>query len=247
MKQTLIYALIAATTLPTAHASTQIKQVLAPYKHFLEIGTYESFAAWPQGKPLPRSRHYTFKKAFEHFERTNGKIVVELGTTRSFTHGGLPGCLVNNRIHWTPDKPANWDWGAGSFTRMAAEALAHLNPEFHTLDLNANHIAIARVITENFPFMHYHVCTSEDFLHSCDFPQGIDLLYMDTGDMNEATAWLQLAEAKIVVERNLIADNGIILIDDVRNQSIKQHNATSEYGKSKYALPYLLGSVEFSS
>ena len=41
-----------------------------------------------------------------------------------------------------------------------------------------------------------------------------------------------------MVENNLISDNGLILIDDVRNpQSMKQND--DEYGKAKYSIPYL--------
>jgi hypothetical protein len=238
MKYVYTLALLASTTLCSNH----IEEVLAPYKDFLENGTLEALHGWPKTKPLPRSRYYTFKKAFEYFEQNGGRVILELGTTRSYTHGGHPGCNIHDRKYWTPNQPENWDWGAGSFTRMAAEALAHLNPEFHTLDLVAAHIGVARTITEEFPFMHYHICSSLDFLRTCNFPNGIDLLYVDTGDMTpiEETAQLQLAEAHIIVERNLLSDNGIILIDDVRNQTPKQFGETSDLGKSKYALAYFL-------
>ncbi len=223
-------------------AQATIEDKIIKYKPYLKKGTYEGFGNWPAEKPLPRSRYYTFKKAFEHFEAHNGKIVVELGTTRSFTHGGHPGCCSSDTKYWTPYQPENWDWGAGSFTRIAAEALQHTNPEFHTIDLSARHIRICQKITEEFDFMRYHVCSSVDFLRRCNFENGIDLLYLDTGNMTpiERTAQLHLEEARIIVERNLIAPNGIILIDDVRNQAPKQFGETSELGKAKYSLPYFL-------
>ena len=88
--------------------------------------------------------------------------------------------------------------------------------------------------------MHYRVCSSLDFLKV--FNKKIDLLYVDTGDMTpiEPTARLQLEEAKIIVERDLLSDNGIILIDDVRNQTPKKFGETSEYGKAKYSLAYFV-------
>jgi hypothetical protein len=242
MKHLHTFALALLLLYSAASATSHIEQVLAPYKTFLEDGTYEGFGAWPADKPLPQSRHYTFKKAFEHFEHNNGRIIVELGTTRSYVHGGHPACNIQDSKYWMPNQPENWDWGAGSFTRMAAEALAHLNPEFHTLDLVAAHISVAQTMTQEFPFMHYHVCSSLDFLRTCNFPNGIDLLYIDTGDMTpiEPTARLQLAEAMIIVERNLLSSQGIILIDDVRNQTPKVFGETSDLGKSKYSLPYFL-------
>lgn len=225
-----------------AFAESHIEQCLAPYKNYLEQGTYAG-QDWSAFNPIPKSRYETFKAAFEHFEHHHGKVILELGTSRSFTHGGHPGCNLDNSAYWTPNNPENWDWGAGFFTRMAAICLHHLHPEFHTLDLIAQHIERCKIMTSDFKdILHYHVSSSEDFLKTCSFPNGIDLLYLDTGDMTpiEPTAWLQLREAMIIVQRNLIAQNGIILIDDVRNQTPKQHGDNSGLGKSKYALPFLL-------
>lgn len=218
----------------------QATMLLDTYKEFLEQGTYNGNDFKNE---KPKSRYHTFKKAFEHFEETNGKIIVELGTTRSFVHGGLAGCNSNDTRHWTPHNPENWDWGAGCFTRMAAECLKQCSPIIYTVDLAPEHIERCKVITQEFStFIKYIVCSSEQFLKTCNFKNGIDLLYLDTGDMTpiEPTAQLQLREVQIIVERNLIAPNGIILIDDVRNQTPKKFGETSDLGKSKYALPYLL-------
>jgi len=225
-----------------AFADTNIEILLEPYKNFLEGGTYVG-ADWSQYEPVPKSRYDTFKAAFEHFSQSEGKVIVELGTSRSFTHGSLPGCNSDDTHFWTPDQPQNWDWGAGFFTRMAAICLNHLKPDFHTVDLMEAHIKRCKFMTQDFAYLlKYHVSSSENFLRNCNFPNGIDLLYLDTGDMTpiEPTALLQLQEAIIIVERNLIAKNGQILIDDVRNQTPIQHGEKSGLGKSKYALPYLL-------
>ena len=126
---------------------------------------------------------------------------------------------------------------------MAAISLNGFASEIHTIDLISSHIERCKRMTSDFPhLLHYHVASSLDYLRSCEFPNGIDLLYLDTGDMHpiEPTALLQLEEAQIIVERNLLAPNGIILIDDVRNQTPKKFGETSDLGKSKYALPYLL-------
>lgn len=215
---------------------------LKPYKKYLDWGTYEG-QDWSSVSLLPKSRYQTFKAAFDHFEKNGGKIVVELGTSRSFTHGGLPGCNLDDPVHWKPELPENWDWGAGFFTRMSAMCLSHLSPVIHTVDLCPNHIARCKVMTNDYAdILVYHVANSLEFLTNCDFPNGIDLLYLDTGDMTpiEPTAQLQLEEAKIIVERNLLSEKGLLLIDDVRNQTPKKFGETSDLGKSKYSLPYLL-------
>lgn len=215
---------------------------LEQYKIFLEWGTY-AHQDWSSLPRLPQSRYDTFKAAFEHFEKSNGKVIVELGTSRSFTHGGLVGCNSDDIAYWHPDDPEMWDWGAGFFTRMAAVSLQDLSPQIHTVDLISSHINRCKVMTMEFSHLiSYHIGNSIDFLKQCDFPDGIDLLYLDTGDMTpiEPTALLQLEEAKIIVERNLLSENGYLLIDDVRNRTPKKFGEDSDLGKSKYSIPFLL-------
>ncbi len=93
-------------------------------------------------------------------------------------------------------------------------------------------------MTKGYDTVLHHTATSERFLRT--FDKKIDLLYLDTGYMNpiEPTAHLQLREAQIIVERDLLSDNGLLLIDDVRNQNVLDD--ASGLGKSKYAIPYLL-------
>jgi len=110
--------------------------------------------------------------------------------------------------------------------------------ELFTVDLMPRHIGRCKVMTQDLDNIEYFTMSSENFLENGDGK--IDLLYMDTGDVTpiEPTAKLHLRESKIIVQNNLISDNGLILIDDVRNvQSISQD--PSEYGKAKYSIPYL--------
>ena len=43
-----------------------------------------------------------------------------------------------------------------------------------------------------------------------------------------------------MVERDLIAPHGLILIDDVKNGTPRKFGEISEYGKAKYSLAYFL-------
>ncbi len=233
------FSYISSTT-NRQNAMIHIAATIDKYQSFMKEGTL-AHQDWSTFNVPPQARDITFKKAFELFIENDGKIVVELGTTRSFVHGGLPGCNSDDVRFWTPNSPENWDWGAGCFTRIAAECLAPLNIIIHTVDLAQSHINRCKIITAPFAqSIHYHVCSSLTYLANTD--QKIDLLYMDTGDMTpiEPTALLQLEEAKLVVSRDLIAPHGLILIDDVKNQTPKQFGETSDLGKAKYALPYLL-------
>ncbi len=213
---------------------------LSKYKTHLEHGTYDQ-QDWSSFKTKPLSRYDTFKRAFEEFEKMDGHTIVELGTTRSFVHGGLVGCNSDDPQYWTPHNAERWDWGAGCFTRMVSECLEHTNPAIYTIDLASSHIQRCKLITKDFAHhITYYVTSSEKFLSQCSFQ--IDLLYLDTGNMTpiEETAQLHLREAKIIVKRDLIKSGGLVLIDDVRNQTPKKFGETSEYGKAKYSLPYLL-------
>jgi Methyltransferase domain len=241
MKVTKLFLFYFLSSFFCVHADAIIDGVLDQYKDYLEHGTYVGFD-WSHLSRIPQSRYYTFKMAFEHFKQNNGHVVVELGTSRSFVHGGHPGCNLDDVRYWNVEDPKDWDWGAGFFTRMVAECLAHLNPVIHTVDIISTHIERCKVITADVSdYLVYHVASSVDFLRECE-SQSIDLLYVDTGDMTpiEPTALLQLEEAQVIVEQDLLAPHGIILIDDVRNQTPKQFGETSELGKAKYSIPYFL-------
>lgn len=218
-------------------------QKLAPYKSFLEGGTYNG-QDWSFFSQKPRSRYYTFKKAFEHFEETNGKIIVELGTTRSFVSGCFVGCNLDDPKYWEPNNPQKWDWGAGFFTWTSAMCLSHLHPEIHTVDIAVSHIQRCRLITQEFKnLISYHVSSSENFLKKWPAGKKIDLLYLDTGDITpiEPTAKLHLREAKIIIERDLLSPNGIILIDDVKHPApILLSGDETGMGKAKYSIPYFI-------
>lgn len=238
MKTPFIIPLLMCCTLSF---SSPVETQLSRYKDYLEKGTYDG-ADWSRFTVLPKSRYHTFLFAFEHFAQHNGKTVVELGTSRSFTHGGHIGCNQDDPKYWMPNQPEFWDWGAGFFTRMAAESLRYLNPIIHTVDLASSHIQRCKVMTADLSsIIRYHVSSSLDYLKKCA-PHSIDLLYVDTGDMTpiEPTARLQLEEVKIIVERDLLTSHGLILIDDVKNQTPWKFGDTSGLGKSKYALPFLL-------
>ena len=95
-------------------------------------------------------------------------------------------------------------------------------------------------MNQDFPEINYHISSSEDFLLNYDGK--IDLLYLDTGDMTpiEDTAQLHLREAKIIVERNLLSDNGIILIDDIRSPLPYINGENIDLGKGYLSIPYFL-------
>lgn len=185
------------------------------------------------------NRYNTFSKSFELLSRLpNPKLVVELGTTRSYVGGHLPGCMMSDDKYWNPEKIEDWDWSAGCFTIVAAEICSKMdNVKFVTVDISKEHLRRSKKMTNHlYDKISYVNKTSEEFLSNCE--EKIDLLYIDTGNPDEHTRRIQLKEAKIIVENNLISENGIILIDDVyRPNEIKD----SEYvNKAELSLPYYL-------
>jgi hypothetical protein len=192
---------------------------------------------------VPLSRYHTFKYCLEHIHSLNEKVnIVELGTSRSFVDGRFPGCNSSDINYWQPNNSSIWDWSAGCFTRVFSECTKE-NIMLNTVDLESEHIKRSKIMTFDYSYkINYHVMSSEDYLKSCD-KKSIHLLYLDTGDVNpvEPTAQLHLREAKLIIENNLLDDNGIILIDDVKNiASKKAAKEESNYGKAKYSIPYFI-------
>ena len=187
---------------------------------------------------IPKFRYDTFKYCWDWIQEKELKTIVELGTSRSFVDGKYPGCNSDDIKFWEPDNPEIWDWSAGCFTRVFGELIQGTDIDLITVDLMSTHIARSRAMTQDLENIEYFSMSSEEFLMSGDGK--IDFLYMDTGDVTpiEPTARLHLRESEILVENDLISDNGLILIDDVRNIQSKSQDP-SDYGKAKYSIPYL--------
>lgn len=189
---------------------------------------------------IPLSRYYTFKYCLDLINLLENPIIIELGTSRSFVDGRFDGCNSNDIHYWDPDNPEKWDWSAGCFTRVFSELTNNCN--LQTVDIEENHINRCKLMTKDFSNkIKYIVSSSENFLNNC-LPKSVDLLYLDTGDMTpiENTAQLHLREAKIIIQKDILKDNGLILIDDVRNCTPKKAGEISDYGKAKYSIPYFL-------
>jgi len=192
---------------------------------------------------VPKQRDETFKFCIDYFSDYEILNIVELGTSRSFVDGKFRGCLKVDKKYWKPENPEIWDWSAGLFTKYFSDVLKYRNKSYKltTVDLCEKAMSICKTITEeNYENISYDVDNSEHFLESCS-PQSIDLLYLDTGNMDENTAQLHLREAKIIVKKDILKNDGLILIDDVRNPYMLLRNISkNKYGKSKYAIPYFL-------
>ena len=186
----------------------------------------------------PKSRYYTFKYCFDNINNNVNPVIVELGTSRSFVDGRFEGCNLDDVKYWEPNNKEKWDWSAGCFTKVFSNLFP--NSDFHTVDLMKSHLTRCKIMNSDRSNINYHTSSSEQFLNS--FKNKIDLLYLDTGDMTpiEDTALLQLREAEIIVKNNLLADNGLILIDDVKSVIPKQYGELSDLGKAKYSIPYFL-------
>ncbi len=215
--------------------------MLDKYRDFLDQHTYLGEDVTKYYGRIPLSRYYTLRKAIELFKENSGSVAVELGTVRSFVHGGHPGCNSSDDSYWHPNNPEDWDWGAGCFSRVMAECLEEDSVEVHTVDISGEHIRRCRLVTSEYKSkFSYHVMNSVAFL--AGFKKKIDLVYIDTGDMTpiEPTAQHQLKEAQAIVEHGVLSDNGVVLIDDVRNSTPIQFGEDSRLGKAKYSIPFLL-------
>lgn len=219
------------------------KKILDKYKTLMEESMYPYHSKEQYAEcfgRVPKFRYHTLKYCFDYFFENDFKTIVELGTSRSFVDGKFPGCNDDDVKYWEPENPEKWDWSAGCFTRLIGEIIQDTDIDFITVDLDPRHIRRSKIMTEGLSNIEYYVMSSEEFLDNGDGQ--IDFLYMDTGDMTpiENTAQLHLRESKLIVEKNLISDGGILLIDDVRSPVPKIiSNEESNYGKAKYSIPYL--------
>ena len=230
---------------------------LLKYKAFLDQGTrfglYEegehlrsnsvSFSNQFPNEPLPQSRYVSFLKAFRRLIQMDSKVVVEAGATRSFRNG----YLEQQTSQYNALEPSSWDWGGGSFSRVAAECLAHVpGIEIHSVDTDPRAVAVTNHITSTFGVVTTHQMTSENFLKAYG-GRPISLYYADIGD--PIGAWqAHVDEARLLTTLigNTLASNTILLIDDVRNMgpyqpsSVKSHGRpTTPYGKSRDSIPFL--------
>jgi hypothetical protein len=207
---------------------------LDEYKSWLDQKTFEGMGKDDE----PRSRYHSFKICLEYLQTVSDPQVLELGTCRSFVDGAFVGCNEDNPKYWEPNNPAKWDWGAGCFSLVFGQN----NCKLTTVDIISNHINRCRIMTNSLGIKCDHIVSdSIKFLQRTG--QHFHLIYLDTGDMwpIEPTAQLQLEEAKIICERNLLQPQGMLLIDDVRNKTPRElGDVNNELGKSKYSIPFLL-------
>lgn len=211
------------------------------YKDYLDKGLsyyYDDLEFCKFYRRVPKSRYHTFKYVVDYVNNNHLSDIVELGTSRSYVDGRFEGCNTDDTKYWEPTNPEKWDWSAGMFTRVIAESLSDCN--IITIDSAKSHLDRCKLMTKDFDNITFIHSTSEEYLRGLD--SKMDVFYLDTGDMTpiEDTALLQLLEAHLIVDRDLLSDNGLIIIDDVRNPTAKKAGEENDYGKAKYSIPYLL-------
>ena len=179
-------------------------------------------------------RKNTFEKAYSliinNIKSDENYKIVELGTSRSFVSGGSPGCLDTDTRFWTPNIPSNWAWSDGVFTKTFSDNLEGYNYTLYTIDPNENAISICNTICNGNSNIKIIQDYSTNFLNSIDFK--IDFLCMDHMESSEEACLKHLEDSILIVKKNLMNENGIILIDDVGENIINT--------KGKYSVPYLL-------
>lgn len=207
---------------------------LDKYKELLDQGTNEGLR---DIRP-ELSRYQSFKYCIDYLKSIDNPTILELGTTRSFVDGKYEGCNSEDKKYWNKNDFNKWDFGGGCFTLIFGQ----LGYDFTTLDLIPSHIERSKFMTDSLGIKCNHVVSDScDFLKKTD--KKFDLIYVDTCDMMpiENAESVQLEECKIIVERDLLKPNGLILIDDVLNLTPKEHgHLDNKYGKSTNSLPYLL-------
>jgi hypothetical protein len=194
-------------------------------------------------------RYPSVALSFERIAEKKSPVIVELGSSRSYVSGGNEGCKDDDPKYWNPDRPERWDWGAGIFSRVCAEIIAGTDASLHSVDPSPKAMRIARTITSGIDAkVSFHQTTSTEFLRSISEP--IDLLYMDHHETCEEGAVLHRRDSELIVEEEILAPDGVILIDDVHTHGPVRERTTGlvrkltgkgelHHGKGKYSIPYL--------
>jgi hypothetical protein len=177
-------------------------------------------------------RKNTFEKSFELLlENYKNKPIniIELGTTRSF----LSGVLCYDPSYFNFNEPHNWDWGAGIFTKVFSDNMNNndMNYKLYSVDPSLDAINVSKHICSDNNNIIYINDYSSNFLQNIDFK--IDFMYMDHMESSEEACIQHLTDAKIIIENDLLSENGIILIDDVNYPDYIN-------SKGKYSIPYFL-------
>ena len=207
---------------------------------------------------LMDKRVATTGRAIAEFAERGGGRLVELGIVRQLVHENtICGHNQDSRL-CHPDRPEEWNWTDGCFTKLVAEILQSLNMQYIGVDPDPDaHEAARNAVIEtkcidfesscSKPFalesaefctlikpttsMEFRKTRSTDFL-KCEREQ-IALLYMDYGELSEECARLHAQDIQLVLDRDLIAPGGMILIDD--------HQTQAPYVPlSKYSVPLLV-------
>ena len=182
-------------------------------------------------------RTSTFLKSYEMINANMKKKendnsiynIIELGSSRSFVNGGVNGCMIPDEKYWNPNDPTIWDWGAGIFTKVFAENLKDQKCNIYTIDPDTSANIIVNTMCNEYDNVKIHKTYSTFFLK--DFNEKIDFLYMDHMETSEEAAIQHLIDIKLIIEKDLMSENGIILVDDVGNNILS--------GKGKYSIPFL--------
>lgn len=206
---------------------------LAQYKTLLDSTTHDHLGYKDESK----SRYQSFKKCIDYLGSVTDPEVLELGTSHSYVSGGFEGCDIDDQKYWDPNDFSKWDFGAGVFTLIFGQTGCKMT----TVDIISDHIKRCKIMTDSLHIRCDHIVSdSTKFLSTTN--KQFDLIYLDAGYFALETYDLQLKEAQTIVSRNLLKPGGLILIDDVKNPTVRKLNIdpNNNYGRSDKSLPYLL-------
>lgn len=209
--------------------------MIEKYKDLLDKYTYDALGY----EDHSQSRYESFLYCLKHLENIKNAEVLEIGTSRSFVSGAYEGCNSSNAVKfWNPNDFSKWDWGAGFATFIFGQVKCNLT----TVDIVDEHIWRCKKMTDSLGIRCNHVVSdSVKFLSKTD--KKYDVIYLDSGDVFpiEPSIELQLQEVKIIIERDLLTTNGLILIDDVKNKTPRELGIENNtLGKSEKSIPFLL-------
>ena len=179
-------------------------------------------------------RRSTFEKAYELIKKhiDNKEVYnIVLGTSRSFVSNEI----IDDIDYWKLHEPNNWPWSDGFFTKLFADNMDLLEGckyRIYTVDPCDKANKVVRTVLKD----NEHIEIIQDYWTSFleNFDKKVDFLYMDHLETREEAFRQHLENIfKLILERNFLHDDSIILID---NLPVNNSNSIPYFTENGYDL-----------
>jgi len=155
------------------------------------------------------SRHNLLRKAFELMieSSTQPKVIIEVAVKHAFQKKNME----TDRLLLAQPDHASIGWGAGSFTRVAAQCNQHIDG-LRVIELSIHEHPRTYEMSQNYSLITTHLLSLNDFVRRYEGPP-LTLLYSDSGSQNDTCFDVALAKLLVKNRYKLFSAEAYIVID----------------------------------